>query len=340
MGAIAGVMFTACNETPNGVPEAAVVTGDAANTCPATSVTLTASATNAQTYKWYNGTTLISGETTNTYVVKASGNYSAEGVNTVGTGTKSAGIEVTITSCGTGTDPDPDPITWTLNSGVLTISGQDTMPDYYREGGPVDFVSTPWYAQRGDITSVIIEDGITSIGQFAFFRCALTSVTIPNSVTSIGESAFGGSALTSVTIPNSVTSIGEQAFFWCEALTSVTIPNSVTSIGNTAFYYCSALTSVTIPNSVTSIGSDTFYECSALTSVTIGSGVTSIEAYAFSHCYALTSVTFLNPSPPAMGSKGNFFSGNSRTFYVPAGSVAAYQEAGWGSWGTIVEIVP
>ena len=112
-------------------------------------------------------------------------------------------------------------------------------------------------------TSVIIPEGVTSIGKIAFRGCSsLTSVTIPNSVTSIGARTFEYlSSLTSVTIPNSVTSIGDYAFQNCSGLTSVTIPSSVTSIGIDAFSYCGSLTSVTIPSSVTSIGNNILYAC-------------------------------------------------------------------------------
>ena len=126
----------------------------------------------------------------------------------------------------------PD-LTWHLtDNGVLTISGKGEMNDYsYPDGGP-------W--SKSDIKRIIIGDGVTTIGQYAFRDCSeLTSVTIPNSVIKIGSSAFDNcSALTSVTIPNSVTKIGDLAFRDCSALTSVTIPNSVTEIGWFAFYKC------------------------------------------------------------------------------------------------------
>ena len=205
--------------------------------------------------------------------------------------------------------------TWSLNDGVLTIGGTGAMTDYYTNGDN----TAPWTEYREDITAVIIENGVTSIGDYAFYNCTgITSVTIGNSVTSIGSSVFynctglteitipnsvtsiGGwafqecTSLTSVTIPGSVTSIGSSAFSGCDGLTSVTIPNSVTSIGGWAFSACTSLTSVTIPNSVTSIGQGAFRDCSGLTSVTIGNSVTSIGSWVFYNCTGLTSVTIGN----------------------------------------------
>ncbi len=144
------------------------------------------------------------------------------------------------------------------------------------------------------VTDLVIPNGVTSIGDYAFRYCSgLTSVTIGNSVTSIGSYAFYGcSGLTSVTIGNSVTSIGDYAFAWCSKLTSITIPSSVTSIGEDAFAWCDGLTSVTIGNSVTSIGERAFYNCSGLTSVTIGNSVTSIGREAFYNCSGLKNITF------------------------------------------------
>ena len=181
-------------------------------------------------------------------------------------------------------------LTWTLDSeGVLTISGSGDMYNY----GSSDF-SAPWDGSRSRVKSVVIADGVTSIGEYAFFYCeSLTSVTIPDSVTSIGKYAFFCcTSLTSVTIPDSVTSIGRFAFSNCTSLTSVTIPDSVTSIGEYAFYYCKSLTSMTIPDSVTSISDNTFDHCTSLTSVTIPDGVTSIGWRAFSNCTSLTDVYY------------------------------------------------
>ena len=183
-------------------------------------------------------------------------------------------------------------LTWTLSDeGVLTISGTGAMTDYSS--------SAPWYSSRSSITSVIISDGVTSIGYGAFYDCSsLTSVTIPNSVTSIGYRAFEDcSSLTSVTIGNSVTSIGSSAFSGCNSLpvidniryadtylveavdktfSAYTIKDGTIWIGSSAFADCSSMTSVIIPNSVTSIGGGAFYDCTSLSSLTIPNNVTSI----------------------------------------------------------------
>ena len=155
---------------------------------------------------------------------------------------------------------------------------------------------TPWKNIQANIKNVVINEGITSIGERAFYGCEnLTTITIPNSVTAIGYAAFYGcTSLVSVTIPNSVTSIGEVAFYFCTSLSSVTIPNSVTAIGSSAFYNCTSLASVTIPNSVTYIGDEAFYGCTSLASVTIPNSVTYIGEEAFVNCQSLTSVTIPN----------------------------------------------
>ena len=192
-----------------------------------------------------------------------------------------------------------DNLTWTYVEATqtLTISGSGEMNNYNN-----DYSSSrvPWYSYRSNIKTVVIESGVKSIGEYAFYGCSgLTSITIPNSVASIGEGAFKNcSGLTSVhisdleawckitfylpsvnplyyahhlflngtevkdlVIPNSVTSISDFVFFSCRGLTSITIPSSVTSIGHQAFRGCSGLTSVTIPNSMTSIGYEAFYDC-------------------------------------------------------------------------------
>ena len=141
----------------------------------------------------------------------------------------------------------------------------------------------------------------------------ITNLAIPNGVTSIGNDAFWDcSGLTSVTIPNSVTRIGHYAFNRCSGLTSVTIPNSVTSIGDYAFNLCSGLTSVTIPNSVTSIGDDAFE------GVDISTVISLIE-----NPFKITGKT----SNYRTFSQNTF---NNATLYVPKGTIDKYKATyGW-----------
>ena len=181
-----------------------------------------------------------------------------------------------------------DNLTWKLDAnGTLTISGTGAMKDYDYDSNP-----SPVY-NNSDVKKIVIEDGVTSIGNSVFDSCSnLASITIPDGVTSIGERAFSNcSSLTNITIPNSVTCIEYAAFYGCSSLTNITIPDGVTSIGETAFYACSTLTSITIPDGVTSIGNNAFYNCSGLTSITIPDSVTSIGTMVFYNCTSLTSIT-------------------------------------------------
>ena len=138
-----------------------------------------------------------------------------------------------------------DNLEWTFSGGTLTISGEGAMYDYDYDFGYDDYYHTaPW--SELDINEIVVEDGVTSIGESAFSKCtSLTSVAIPDSVTSIGDYAFTNcTSLTSVAIPDSVTSIGFRAFDNCTSLTSVAIPDSVTSIDYSAFDDCGSLADV------------------------------------------------------------------------------------------------
>ena len=145
-------------------------------------------------------------------------------------------------------------LTWTLENNVLTISGTGEM---------TITGNAPWDRNRTDITTVVIDSGVTSIGNDAFFNHnSLTSVSIPGSVTKIGGGAFMNcSSLAGIALPDNLTDIGRLAFAHCSSLESVTIPNGVTGIGDSAFQNCSSLERVSIPDSVTSIGDGAFSDC-------------------------------------------------------------------------------
>jgi len=180
-----------------------------------------------------------------------------------------------------------DNVTWTLTyGGKLTISGDGAMDDYS------SYQSIPWYKNRGRITSVVVDSGVTTIGDHAFDFCKLISdVELPEGLTSIGNDAFYScDLLKSVIIPNGVTSIGSGAFKSCRSLSNVEIPNSVTVIGGGAFQFCESLPNIHIPNSVTSIGDSAFYGCDSLTSITLPNSIEYIHNGTFGDCGTLQSI--------------------------------------------------
>lgn len=158
-------------------------------------------------------------------------------------------------------------LTWTFKNGVLTISGTGEMYNY----GDWDNYS-PWDYMKKQIIDVVIDEGVTQIGSYAFYGCgSIESFSIPSTVTSISYGAFKYcDSLKSITIPDGVTSIERETFSCCESLNSITIPDGVISIGNSAFSYCSALESINIPDSVEYIGTNLFYECNSLKAINVG----------------------------------------------------------------------
>ena len=216
------------------------------------------------------------------------------------------GITASAEETGAGTESGTqtwkeDNLTWTLSADgtTMTISGSGAMKNYITDDSPAT-------QKKDNVKKVVIEDGVTSIGDFAFFYCSsLTSIEIPSGVTSIGKNAFQYcSSLTSIEIPESVISIGNNTFEHCSSLTNITIPGSVTSIGMSAFSDCSSLASITIPESVTSIGNYAFYNCTGLTSITIPKSVTSIGSNVFGGCTVLTEVLLENGSTLTSGQLG------------------------------------
>ena len=173
------------------------------------------------------------------------------------------------------------------------------------------------------LTGVVIPEGITEIGDFAFSNCpslenilvsadnpsyvsinncclskdlrklifGCRSSIIPEGISMIEESAFEGCVgQTSIVMPEGVKEIGRDAFSGCTGLTNIVIPDSVTEINGGAFFGCTSLTSIVIPKGVTEIGESAFGGCVGLTSVVIPEGVTEIGESAFGGCVGLTSV--------------------------------------------------
>lgn len=155
-------------------------------------------------------------------------------------------------------------LTWTLDSeGTLTISGKGEMSNYTNMS-PWGYYS--WYKKETQIRTVIIESGVTTIGNYAFYREAnLTNISVPDGITSIGSMAFEGcKKLDGIILPNSLTKIGESAFDVCTNFTSIALPEKLEKIDHYAFSGCTGLTEIIIPQSVTYIGSYAFQKCKNL----------------------------------------------------------------------------
>ena len=154
-------------------------------------------------------------------------------------------------SCGTN-------LTWRFDpdTGELTIEGSGDMSFFIPYGPPV--LHSPWHAFAGQIVSVSLPEGLTSISWNAFLDCsALASVTIPEGVISLGASCFEGcSSLGSVTIPEGVERICSSAFAACKSLTELSVPSGVTHVDSRAFAACDALRAVTFLNPMCEIEKD------------------------------------------------------------------------------------
>ena len=219
-------------------------------------------------------------------------------------------------------------LTWSIKDGTLTIKGTGEMPNYTQEfTNPLP--STPWISYRSSFDKLIIEDGITSIGSYAFKFCKITTVSLPNSLMIIGYEAFRGCTdLIAITLPNSLTNIYGSAFESCYKLASLSIPSSVKGIAGGAFEACDNISAIyvnsnnpnytsldgvlfskdqtvlvqypsgkgttySIPNG-TIVIDDMAFRRSNLTSVKIPQTVNTINYYAFSLCENLTSIEIPN----------------------------------------------
>lgn len=183
------------------------------------------------------------------------------------------------------------------------------MASYYYSG------EIPWneLGITNDIKSIIVGEGITSIGSYAFYCCKnAASVSLPSTLKKIGHDAFHSTGITEITIPESVTEISKNAFSYSNKLVKVTLPSSLTKLADSVFNGCSSLTTVNIPKSLTSVGSyalsgtaiesivlpetvtelgdGAFSRCTKLTSVNIPEGITEIGMFTFNKCKALTSL--------------------------------------------------
>ena len=175
---------------------------------------------------------------------------------------------------------------WTLTDGVLKISGSGDMTDF----NEADFA--PWYGQHSVIRRVEIENGVTSVGDLAFYGLEnLVSVSFSKDIVKIGNYAFTQcKSLKAVSFPQPLKTIGESAFEECESLVSATLPQGLETLKTRAFYRCYSLSSVTFPKSLKKIGSSTFAYCSSLMLAKIETEITSLPDWTFYGCTLLSTV--------------------------------------------------
>lgn len=180
-------------------------------------------------------------------------------------------------TCGTG-------VNWVFDetARVLTISGNGAM-DNYDDNDDDGIFSMPWAEYLSDIEMVVVEEGVTTIGDHAFHGINSSEVKLPESLVSIGNYALAMTELPEITIPASVTSIGDSAFFAC-TISEIILPDGLTYLGEGAFQSCANLKTINIPASLKKISSWTFSH-TGLTSIMIPGTVDSIEESAFNHCH-------------------------------------------------------
>ena len=178
---------------------------------------------------------------------------------------------------------------------TLTITGNGPMANYDRYITSSNDSYAPWYEKIQNITQLIVEGGVTTLGdnilyysysdsnsKFHSFHPNLRKVKLPEGLSCIGASAFCDSPeLTEVKIPSTVTKIKDSAFSGCTGLTKIELPPQLEEVGYSSFYGCSGLTEITIPSSVKTIRSGAFEECYNLESVTLSEGIGEIGTEAF-----------------------------------------------------------
>lgn len=177
-------------------------------------------------------------------------------------------------------------IQWELSAGTLVISGKGEMRDY------TDAHMAPWLDSASAIKRIVVKEGITSIGDLAFYNCdKALFVALPESVTKIGNRAFKNCfSLVGIRLPKSLETIGEASFEACTALKSLDMPQALRSIGNYAFINCTALSTVSIPRGVTELGRVAFAYCTGLTRAEILCPLTRVPDWTFYGCTALRAV--------------------------------------------------
>lgn len=170
---------------------------------------------------------------------------------------------------------------------TLTISGKGKMENYCNEIGGIErYLMVPWEDYLDEIKSVVVEEGVTTIGNQSFYYCEnLRNVKLADSIKTIGKYAFSHcSELTKITLGKNVTRIEDSAFFASLKLEEVKLSDKLQYIGTEAFCYCKSLKSISMPDTVTEMGWGAFDTCENLTSVKLSKNISEIQGQTFRYC--------------------------------------------------------
>lgn len=193
-------------------------------------------------------------------------------------------------------------ITWTLyNDGKLVINGTGEMYDFDSMAKEGESNAIPWLSYRKQIKSVVVEEGVTSIGASAFYNTLYTysspvkdtieNISLPKSLNKIGElSLYRCNLLSSIEIPKAVTFIGANAFGECTSLERADLPDELIELGNYAFEDCTKLSQISLPEKLEKIGEGSFSNIK-IEKLTIPDTIKSIDINAFKYCRYLKELT-------------------------------------------------
>ena len=173
----------------------------------------------------------------------------------------------------------------------LVIAGEGATYDFIQTEN-IEDGGTPWQFWADGFTDVIVDEGITVLGENAFFEMDnFTNVTLPSTLKTIGWYAFNNcDGLTHIEFPDGLMNILSYSFYDCDNLTQVKLPAALRTVSASTFAGCNALATVTLPDSLTEIGANAFSGCESLTEIIIPDQVTIIENGAFANCDGLTTV--------------------------------------------------
>lgn len=172
--------------------------------------------------------------------------------------------------------------------GTSKGSARDSVKTIYIPEGVTKIGDRAFYGCKS-LRAIIFPEGVTSLGEYALKNCkALDDVILPLSLTNIGKGAFAGSGITNIALPQKIKSIPSECFKNCTRLTNVSLSNSLSCIKDEAFSGCKCLNNIVLPNSVTYIMDNAFCDCDSLTSIIISNAIASMGECVFSGCTTLT----------------------------------------------------